>query len=111
MRATKVCSHFDCPNIMPCPDHERKPWEKSERRTRTRSGWEQQRRAKYVLEKHNTICHVCGYPGANEADHVIPLAEGGPDTTANMRPIHAEPCHREKTAEEARRARPTNFSA
>jgi 5-methylcytosine-specific restriction enzyme A len=49
----------------------------------------------------NEMCHVCGQPGADEVDHVIPLARGGADTIANMRPIHAEPCHREKTAREA----------
>lgn len=112
MRAKKVCSHFDCPNIQPCPAHERKPWAGSKRSERTNlSGSRQQKRAAYILEKHDTICHVCGHPGSDQADHVIPLAENGPDTTANMRPIHSEPCHREKTAAEAARARSKNFSA
>ena len=106
MRAGKVCSHFDCPNIQPCEEHQREPWQGSKRRERTKlSGWRQQKRSRYVLEKHDTICHVCSNPGSDEADHVIPLAEGGADTAANMRPIHSEPCHREKTAEEAQRGR------
>ena len=49
-------------------------------------------------------CHWCGHKGATEVDHVVPLAEGGPDTEQNLAPIHAD-CHREKTAAEARRAR------
>ena len=105
MRATKVCSHFDCPNIQPCPDHEREPWEGSTRRERTKlSGWRQQKRARYVLDKHDTICHVCDHPGGTEADHVVPLAQGGLDVVANMRPIHHD-CHVAKTAEEAARGR------
>jgi 5-methylcytosine-specific restriction protein A len=112
VRAKKICSNPYCSNIQPCPDHERKPWEGSKRSERTNlSGSRQQKRAKYVLEKHDTICHVCGHPGSNQADHVIPLAEGGADTTTNMRPIHDVPCHRDKTAAEAARARSMNFSA
>lgn len=51
------------------------------------------------------ICHVCGKPGATQVDHVIPLAHGGPDDDTNLAPIHAEPCHREKTRREARPGR------
>lgn len=106
MRARKICSHPECFELQPCPDHERKPWTGSKRSEHTNlSGSRQQKRAAYILQKYDTICHVCGHPGSDQADHVIPLAENGPDTTANMRPIHAEPCHREKTAAEAARAR------
>ncbi len=49
-------------------------------------------------------CHVCGSQGAMEADHVIPLSEGGStDPEENGRSICAVPCHREKSREEARR--------
>jgi 5-methylcytosine-specific restriction protein A len=37
-------------------------------------------------------------------DHVIPVAEGGPDSEENMAPI-CDPCHGEKIQEEARRGR------
>lgn len=57
------------------------------------------------MELHDGICHVCGRPGANEVDHVIPLSEGGADDMDNRRPIHARPCHVEKTQAEAQRAR------
>lgn len=108
-RARKICSHVDasgsCPHLQPCPIHAPQPWAGSRRRERTVSGWEQQRRAKAVMHLHLGICHVCGQPGSDEVDHVIPLEEGGPDRMSNLRPIHADPCHREKTQREAQRAR------
>lgn len=64
------------------------------------SGSREQKRAQYVLERDDTICHVCGHPGADEADHVVPLSQGGSDTLDNLKPIHREPCHREKTLRE-----------
>jgi 5-methylcytosine-specific restriction endonuclease McrA len=33
------------------------------------------------------------------ADHIVPLADGGPDDTANMQPL-CPPCHMLKTARE-----------
>jgi hypothetical protein len=36
------------------------------------------------------------------------LAEGGADDMVNMRPIHAVPCHSEKTRAEAARSRRIN---
>lgn len=102
-RASKICPQ--CPNLQPCPDHGRKPWESSRRRERTVSGWEQQRRAQRVMRRHDGICHVCGRPGSDEVDHVIPLEQDGPDTEDNLRPIHARPCHEQKTQAEAQRAR------
>jgi 5-methylcytosine-specific restriction endonuclease McrA len=85
--------------------HGKKPFETSQRRESTASGWQQQRDAEYVLYRDDTICHVCRRPGATVVDHVIPLAEGGPDTLENKAPIHAEPCHRIKSADEAARGR------
>lgn len=104
MRAAKACSDPHCPNLMPCPDHERKPWAGSTRREKTRSGWSQQRRAQLIIVKWQGICHLCGEAGATEVDHVEPLAEGGADSMDNLRPIHSE-CHKKKTAEEVQRAR------
>jgi 5-methylcytosine-specific restriction endonuclease McrA len=60
------------------------------------------------MRRHGGICHVCGGGDSDQVDHVIPLEEGGPDTDENKRPIHAVPCHREKTAAEAARARARN---
>lgn len=57
------------------------------------------------MVEHEGKCHVCGHHGADEVDHVIPLSEGGSDDKDNRRPIHSTPCHRDKTAREAARAR------
>lgn len=70
-----------------------------------KSGSREQRINKAVMEQHEGRCHVCGELGADEVDHVVALAEGGADTFENRRPIHSEPCHRIKTAEEAARGR------
>jgi 5-methylcytosine-specific restriction protein A len=103
---TKVCSDPECPNLQPCPEHERKAWSGHRgRRNRMRSGSREQRLNRAVMELHEGRCHICGNYGADEVDHVVPLSEGGSDGMDNRRPIHSEPCHRTKTAEEAARAR------
>jgi 5-methylcytosine-specific restriction protein A len=102
-RASKICPR--CPNLQPCTEHGTKPWASSQRRERTISGSAQQRRAAAVMHLHDGVCHACGRPGADQVDHVIPLAEGGDDTMDNLRPIHAQPCHVAKTQAEAERAR------
>lgn len=105
-RARKACSDPACPHLQPCPIHGAKAWEGSNRRRRVdKSGWQQQRDAQRILDAHDRICHVCGLGEADQVDHIIPLSENGPDTDANKRPIHSEPCHRLKTAREAARAR------
>jgi 5-methylcytosine-specific restriction endonuclease McrA len=72
------------------------------------SGSSEQARRNRILECDMGICHVCGQPGADQVDRVIPLGEAGVDEDWNLASIHAEPCHREKTAAEARRARREN---
>lgn len=54
-----------------------------------------------VLHAASGICHWCGLTinsarESFEVEHVIPLALGGSNETANLRPIH-QGCHREKT--------------
>lgn len=58
---------------------------------------------RFILRRDRGICHVCGGEGAEQADHVIPLAEGGANHTDNGGAIHADPCHTNKTREEAER--------
>lgn len=105
MPARKPCNQPGCPNLQPCEHHAPKPWATSTRRTRVGSGSRQQKRARYVMHRDGAICHICGQPGADEVDHVIPTFEGGPDHITNLAPIHATPCHRNKTQAEAQRAR------
>lgn len=49
-------------------------------------------------------CHICGGKirtgEAWEAEHIIPLAQGGEDGGDNLRPAHAK-CHKAKTAQDA----------
>lgn len=106
MRAAKVCSTPDCPNLEPCPIHAKQPWQgRNGRHGRMRSGSKEQRINRVVLRNYYGVCHVCGQPGADEVDHVIPLSEGGADDYHNRRPIHSEPCHQQKTQREARAQR------
>lgn len=107
MRAAKACPHPSCPNLQPCPEHERKPWAGSarDRGAQRISGSRRQARARYVLMRDETICALCGLPGAQEADHRIPLAHGGADDLTNLQAVHKD-CHTKKTAREARGGNP-----
>ena len=63
---------------------------------------------KQVLARDEYTCRMCGepYPEYNlEADHIIPLAEGGPDNISNMQTLCCA-CHNKKT--EAERGRQWN---
>lgn len=87
------------PRAPKAPGHAgpREPWS-----TRTREsipGWSTIRRR--ILERDNGVCHVCGGDGADEVDHVTPVAEGGhPTDPANLGAIHSAPCHADKSKAE-----------
>jgi 5-methylcytosine-specific restriction protein A len=104
-----VCAEPGCPDLCSgtfCDRHKPTPWANAhQRRPRTGSGWSEQRRHQEVLNQHGSICHVCGGAGADQVDHVVPVAEGGTEDRSNLRPIHGEPCHVEKTQREALRGR------
>lgn len=34
------------------------------------------------------VCHLCGHPGADAIDHVVPVNKGGADTDDNKAPAH-----------------------
>ena len=61
-----------------------------------RKGFTTKQRAA-VFSEHGGKCHLCGAPiqagQAWDIDHVIPLALGGTNDAANLRPAHAK-CHR-----------------
>jgi len=43
------------------------------------------------------MCYLCGLPGANSVDHVIPHAAGGPSTMENLKAAHMA-CNAKKRA-------------
>jgi 5-methylcytosine-specific restriction endonuclease McrA len=74
------------------------------RRARKRMNGSEPYTEAQILKIHGTVCHICagpidiskprkiGSPGwrmSLHIDHVIPLAKGGPDTLANVKPAHA----------------------
>lgn len=49
--------------------------------------------------RQSDICHICGQPGADAVDHVIPLARGGSNHPTNLKPAHhntGDRCNRVK---------------
>lgn len=74
-----------------------------------RTGRPWQARKRRIIRRDNGICHICGQPGADTADHIIPWANGGTDTDDNLAAAHhdtGQRCNRIKgdgTVEEARR--------
>lgn len=46
-----------------------------------------ERRA-FVIARDKGICHLCGLPGADTADHLIPWSRGGTDDVHNLRAAH-----------------------
>lgn len=77
-------------------------WQNGVARTAT-AEWKRTRNR--ILERDGGRCHVCGQLGADEVDHVVPVAEGGTDADQNLAAIHPHPCHTRKTQEEAARGR------
>ncbi|MGE0138644.1 MAG: HNH endonuclease [Ilumatobacteraceae bacterium] len=106
-RAAKICNHKGCINLQPCPDHPKIPWAGSTRRANplNKRLTEDPKIKVQVLARHRNVCHWCHRPGADQIDHVIPLAEGGRDVLSNLAPIHADPCSKRKTQQEAARGR------
>jgi len=45
-------------------------------------------RSKGVIARDRGVCWLCGYPGADTADHVVPRAHGGSDDPSNLRAAH-----------------------
>lgn len=66
-------------------------------------GW-QKTRARIQL-RDGSRCRKCGLlwlPERDVVDHITPRWAGGSDADGNLWLLHAEPCHAEKTEDEAR---------
>lgn len=88
-----------------CGEHTRAAWGGSSRPSSTErygmSGSAQQSLHREVLREQGYLCYVCGLPGADEVDHIIPIHLGGArKDKANLGAIHSEPCHLDKTKRE-----------
>jgi 5-methylcytosine-specific restriction endonuclease McrA len=49
-----------------------------------------------VVRRDGGICHLCGQPGADTADHLLPWSKGGRNTMDNLRAAHGE-CNRRRS--------------
>lgn len=67
--------------------------------------WGGRKAQQYVvatLETYGRVCWLCGLPGANSADHVIPRSKGGAVyDLANLGPSHRK-CNESRGNREAR---------
>lgn len=55
------------------------------------SGWNGRRIAALqaaVFAERGRVCHLCGRPGADTLDHIIPRSKGGTDELDNLMPAH-----------------------
>jgi 5-methylcytosine-specific restriction endonuclease McrA len=53
-----------------------------------RTGRPWQRIKARVIRRDGGICHLCGQPGADSADHLVPYSQGGTNTMDNLRAVH-----------------------
>lgn len=63
------------------------------------SDTKQWRAIRAAILKESDTCHICGLPGADAIDHVIPLAHGGTNDRTNLKPAHhntGQRCNRVK---------------
>lgn len=51
-------------------------------------GWSYQKKRAAILQRDGYVCWLCGQPGADTVDHVIPRARGGTDDDDNLRAAH-----------------------
>jgi 5-methylcytosine-specific restriction protein A len=100
----KPCNHAGCTNFKPCPIHFKKTWQHSKEIPRLR-GWKLAKARKQLFDEQ-PLCVMCLKKGivnaATQRDHIVPLAEGGADTSENTQGL-CQNCHKLKTAEESKR--------
>jgi len=109
MRPLKPCRHPGCKQLTEdgyCEKHkaEGKPWASRHKPDRLRGKKSQERRLR-IAERDGLICQMCGRVTAKGiADHIIPLAFGGPDTEDNLQWL-CVPCSDAKTKKESKGGR------
>jgi 5-methylcytosine-specific restriction protein A len=95
-RACGVCGQIGC------VDHRKPAWRLRGQDPAPRLRGRPLDRARAELFREQPFCAVCRRAVATQRDHVVPLAEGGPETRANTQALCDE-CHRRKTVAEATR--------
>lgn len=90
-----------------CADHQRDPWLRKPEATKRITGRRLQAMRAALFER-NPLCVECEKAGrvalATQRDHVIPLAEGGPDDASNEQGL-CHDCHDAKSKGESAQAR------
>jgi 5-methylcytosine-specific restriction protein A len=82
-----------------CEDHAPKPWERSSAHNKTMTRNESRVFRRAVLRR-DPVCRTCGIAPSTEADHVLPVADGGArHDVANGLGL-CTPCHDIKTRAE-----------
>jgi len=107
-RPTRRCIVPRCPSPIHyrgrCKTHQPPPWSRyTPDPTRPRGrAWREL--ALYILDRDEHRCYVCGELGADQVDHVRNIADDGARwSPSNLAAIHDDPCHRDKSREEAKR--------
>lgn len=111
-RAPKLCGNPQCGTLVPagvryCQECEQ-PWKTSQSTPNSRSAdakWKKTRR--FVLNRDGHHCQI-RYVGtciglASEADHIIPVTQGGTDHPSNLQAA-CRPCHLAKSSDEGHQA-------
>lgn len=110
--APKPCSHPGCGVLVRdgsgrCAKHPKPTWQKKPDAAKRLTGRALQR-ARVDLFTREPLCAECKRQGrvtlATHRDHIVPLEEGGTDTTDNTQGL-CIPCHDAKSAAERLRAR------
>ena len=69
-----------------------------------RTGRPWQRKKARVIRRDGGICHLCGHPGADTADHLVPWSQTHDDSLANLKAAH-DWCNRIRGDRSIERAR------
>lgn len=101
-RAPKACSHPTCPNIQPCPDHQRSAWHGSTRRAQLPPDWARRRRTVLQRDPLCTLAITCGGLALSTECHHT--GDKRDHSLENLAGVCAN-CHRAATQQQAAEAR------